>query len=172
MKNRAILTIGCPGSGKTTFASGLQHTVLLSLDDFRTALFGSKKKYWQQVAPADEPEDFNHPMRKLVRTVYTNALHCTCEQHFDVVLPNTHLFPDNFKEHVEILQSYDYEIKYHLFNVPIEVLLMRNSARFAEKPDDWCSPKYVQRCHKALNAPDAWWRSLPSSQLVIHSNGE
>lgn len=162
------LTVGCPGAGKTTWALAQRNAHVLSLDDFRIALFGSKSGYWLDI-------DANLWRRRILHRVWREALSATAlefrqaeingDKTPTLILANTHLTPAIFETDVKLLRGFGARVALKVFDTPIEELLHRNAKRDAA---DQMDPDILRRYHAAFTAEDAWWRSHAHDLIPVH----
>lgn len=154
MTARVTITVGCPGSGKTTWARSLDpvDNLVLSLDDFRVAMFGSKQEYWDKVVPVHGNE-----IRGLVWQCYAAALDrvLTAGWPGHVVLCNTALEFKNIERDLPILHKNGITPTLRIWDLSLLELHERNRNRPAV---EHISPDYVERCYAAMFRSDAWWR--------------
>lgn len=163
-QQRVVGLIGCPGSGKTTYARRFEPCdgwVHLTLDDFRQALWPPHRQIYWQVRQGCHDEN----ARQVLHRVKEAALETALAERFNVVMADTHLSPEVFAQELAIVARFGITIEWKLFDVPWEVLALRNAARARSDPAH-CQPEAILRLtYDLLNAKDAWWRSLPSEQL-------
>lgn len=163
--SRVIMTVGTPRSGKTSYAQRKRSEgyVTLSLDDFRTMLFGSKKRYWRLHMDEAQSNDalgqtqtnvshilnttYNHALRGLIKT--TNA---------KIVLANTHIMQSSLRMPLMFLESANIQPHLAVFLTPLEELHRRNNDSDGE---GHVPPDYLEECWHRMNDPDAWWRNHP-----------
>lgn len=115
------LTIGLPGSGKTTWAKKIRqehpHTVLVSRDGIRQELFGEFTNY----SPAQE---------SLVTSVQEKTVDKALEQGRHVIIHDMNLKKSYRKRWASYAVKHGAEFKYiDLTHVPLEHCLMRNMTR-------------------------------------------
>lgn len=147
-----ILTVGCPGAGKTTYAKDLARGgwVNLCLDDFRTALFGSKQFYHDHNAKWPS-------MRKLLHDAYDAAVRAALDLDFNIVMSNTHLYPKTFQGLLDELASRGVTPELRIFDVPFAELPRRNAERAF---DDRVPVDFLNQCFTDMHADNAWWRTF------------
>lgn len=149
---KVIMTVGAPGSGKTTYAKSLDPTqwITVCLDDIRGALFGDKKIYFKHL-------DENPWMRETVHRVNRGMIRTALSSGRNVILPNTHTNLASFRDVLQILEKNDIEPQIVVFDVPWDVLIARDRARseLEHVGDEFLRMSYEQQW-----APDAWWRSM------------
>lgn len=146
--SKIIITVGCPGAGKSTWAANLPTgTLRLERDMFRELLWGSRQSYH-----ADQME---HKNRVIVSAMVAAARAWPMDRpialtdtgiHWSAVAPFAPL-----RSEPEIV----------VFDVPLDVLIERNKTR----DEAHRVPEQVIRdFHTAMHAPDAWWRQYPHRQ--------
>lgn len=154
MTREVIITVGCPGSGKTTWAREQDPTkwLTMSLDDFRILMFGSKDVYWNKVVP-----HHGNPVRGFVWQVYARALD-TALMHWpgNIILCNTALDEKTSVRDFPILHKHGIVPKLRVWDMPLKELMERNRTRPVEER---ISDNYLAQCYQTMQAPDAWWRN-------------
>lgn len=153
MTREVIITVGCPGSGKTTWAREQDPTkwLTLSLDDFRIALFGGKDVYWNKVVPVH-----GNPVRGFVWQCYARALD-TALMHWpgSIILCNTALDEKTSVRDFPILHKHGVVPKLRVWDLDWPTLLTRNAYR----PElERISVEYLESCYKVMQSDTAWWR--------------
>lgn len=158
--------IGCPGSGKSTYArrfDPLDGWVHLTLDDLRQALWPPDRHvYWRL-----RTGRYDEETRRVLHSVKEAALEAALTAGFSVVMADTHLTPAVFARELEIVARHGSSIEWKLFDVPWDVLWARNEERATVDPAH-SQPEHVLRLtYEAMRAPDAWWRTLSPDQLEV-----
>lgn len=160
---RVVAFIGVPGSGKSTEARRYRPQdgwVHLTLDDFRQAIWPPHRRVYWEVREGY----LDHAAQSLLHAVQQEALRTALVEGFNVVLPDTHLRLSAFEKELRIIADFGIEIEWKLFDIPWPVLFERNKTR----PEEHRLPATVLLdSFKAMWAPDAWWRALPSHQIQI-----
>lgn len=122
-----ILTLGISGSGKTYWSKQWaeedpEHRIRLNYDDIR-CMFG---KYWVP----DRRE-------QLVKDTFMYALRQAMYMGYNIVIDNmSNLNPKHQKEYEKLIEEHNsfvesskYQLKYKLFDTPVEVCIERDSKR-------------------------------------------
>lgn len=153
---QVVFTIGCPGSGKTTYAEkrvyhGWQK---LCLDDFRVAIWGSKPLFWNVIQKGDQEA---RDASTTLRTVYHSAFDLLALSDVNLIVADCHLRHGEEQFQKARLGN---RVRLVVFNVPLAELLKRNSER---PEDDRVSEEYLRGCFDAFNNPEAWWRKYPDA---------
>lgn len=165
---QVIGLIGCPGSGKSTYArryDPLDGWVHLTLDDLRTALWPPDRHiYWKVRA-----NGYDEAARRLLHRTKELALETALAEGLSVVMTDTHLVAEVFAREREIVERHGLSIAWKVFDVPWDVLLARNEARARQNPSEHQPESVLQLTYEAFRSPDAWWRKLPSHQIEFVS---
>ncbi len=165
-KQRVVGLIGCPGSGKTTYARRFEPAngwVHLTLDDLRQAFWPPDRQVYWQV----RQRGWDQQALRLLHEIKLVALDTALTEGFSVVMADTHLTRAVFERELDIIARYAITVEWKLFDVPWEVLEEHNRARGRADPTHR-QPDYVLRlAYDAFRAADAWWRALPAEQLEI-----
>ena len=150
---RVVFTVGCSGTGKTVWARSQQNpqTALLSLDDFRVMLCGSKRAYWE----GSENRARSESIRAAMHDAHLFTLNSLLDRGLNVIMHNTHLSPSSFVREWQACLSRGIEPRFKLFDSDLEFLKLRNSQRPEEDriPDDLVEAQFDAFTHR-----DAWWR--------------
>lgn len=163
---RVVGLIGCPGSGKTTYArryDPLDGWVHLTLADLRQALWPPDRQVYWQVRKGSHDEG----ARLVLHSVKEAALEAALAAGFNVVLADTHLTKAVFARELEIVSRYKIIIEWKFFDVPWDVLHVRNEERGAIDPAHRQPENVLRLAYDAMRASDAWWRALPLEQIEI-----
>lgn len=159
---RVIMTVGCPGSGKTTWAKKQDPKfVILSLDDFRVALFRGKRQYWERLKEG--------AAGSLVERAFESALGLALRMGLDVIVCNTHVRYNTARRTLEIARGYDAEVELMIFSRPAAMLQDINHTR---PLDDRVSDEIVLDMVRLMYEPDAWWRTFEGSKTFVNSGNE
>lgn len=147
MNDGLIITIGCPGAGKSTWAGGLPNDCLrLERDRFREAIFGSRRAYHE--SPID---------RSTRSAVITNAMGAAMVHwpYRKFAVTDTGLIYRAVSPFMETATQMGLPITVAIFDVPWETLVERNKTRDPEHriPDD-----ILESCYADFMAEDAWWK--------------
>lgn len=120
-----IITVGAPGSGKSTwaveYAKTHEHVVLLSRDDFRKMITGSSLTEYKYKKSTENT--ITRMVTESVVAAFSNPLTQT------VIVHDTNLRESTRKSFYDIAQEYNLAYKEQLFDVPLAVLLKRNLHR-------------------------------------------
>jgi tRNA uridine 5-carbamoylmethylation protein Kti12 len=158
-----IMTVGCPGSGKTTFARSLDPAewVVLSLDDFRAALWGQKKVY-HTIVRTDTHPNATHAFKTILHESYVGALKGALSEGVNICLANTHLNKRSFSRDLSIMRRFGVTPRLRVYMWTLADLLRRN----AQRPDgERCDPDYIAALYASMHRPDAWWRQWPAELI-------
>ncbi|RNJ49426.1 ATP-binding protein [Methylocystis hirsuta] len=157
----AIMTVGAPGSGKTTYARGLDPTewITVCLDDIRAALFGDKKVYFKHL-------EANPWMRQMVHRVNRGMLRTALRAGKNVILPNTHTNHASFQDVLQILDKHEIDPKIVVFDVPWDVLVAREERRSAA---DTVGLPFLRDSYTQQWATNAWWRRMSNVEVIKQS---
>jgi predicted kinase len=152
-----IITIGCPGAGKSTWADANlgPDTLRLERDRFREAIFGSRRAYHESEMP-----------RKARSMVITKAMlnAMIYWPTYDWALTDTGLDPVAVEPFITTAEDCCVPIKLVIFDRPWRLLLERNQRRIEAHriPDDILNDRFG-----AFIAPDAWWRTAPYERIIV-----
>lgn len=122
---KIIMTVGCPGSGKTTWANEYVRQnsgfVILSRDDFREKLYGLDYRSEYKYTKAKEKTVTNAIFGAASSLLETEAVK-------GIIVADTNLNPATVNEW-ELRFAGNYDIKLEFFHVPWTELLKRNKTR-------------------------------------------
>ncbi|MFF9551174.1 AAA family ATPase [Methylobacterium fujisawaense] len=163
-RQRVVGLIG-PGAGKTTYArqffDPMKGWVHLTLDDLRQTFWPPDRHVYWQVRRTGWDEE----ARTLLHGMKVAALDAALAAGFSVVMADTHLTQEVFEAELQVIERYGLLCEWKVFDLSWEMLLARNEVRREIDPAH-CQPESVLRLtYDAFRAPDAWWRSLPPSQV-------
>jgi tRNA uridine 5-carbamoylmethylation protein Kti12 len=148
MTARLIITIGCPGAGKSTWAEKFlgDTTLRLERDRYREAIFGSRRRY--------HANDISKEARS---TIITQAMLQTMIYwpYRDYAITDTGLFYHSVSPFIHHAQRVGAAISLVVFNTPADTLRARNITRQDDHriPDDMLELMIAE-----FEKPDAWWR--------------
>jgi predicted kinase len=135
----AIVTVGIPACGKSTYARSLVAAgwVELNRDAFRAVVGGS----------------FGVPrVEAAVTRLWRNALREAARAGKDVVLSDTHVTRRSRKDVCKMLRRLGYDrVTAQVFEVPLDTCLQRNRARPEPVPDD-----VLHRMAETLSRQPVW----------------
>jgi predicted kinase len=118
---KAIITIGLPGSGKSTYFKG--HPGEVNRDDIRLDLFGEGEMIGYYSHPSLPQRE------KRVDEKRDEMISLLSKTGADVVISDTNLNPRYRYMLVEQLESIGFEVEYMVFDVPLDVCITRNDSR-------------------------------------------
>lgn len=157
---RIIMTVGCPGSGKSTWAAK-NHLdfVTITLDDLRETLFRSRRNYHNVSRD-------NAAAPVLLHRAYDESLRCALDSGFNVLLPNT-----NLSVRGSTLIALNLAARHRIvpelvvFDVPLTELIQRNASRpEAHRIDS----DFIYSTFCDLHADNAWWRTYVGPVRMIN----
>lgn len=121
---KAIICVGPPACGKTTFAEEYKrenpHTMIVCRDDIRRSLFNFGP--WGQYKSTRAKE-------KQVTKEHRELIRCSAGLRYDVIIADTNLNPGRNKNLEEYLDGFGFDIEYKFFDVLYETLLKRDLMR-------------------------------------------
>lgn len=130
---RAILTIGVPASGKSTYAESLEGKYLrVERDLMRVALFGDVAY---------------HGAEQIVTEYCRTWLELAADNGHDVIVSDTNLNKKFRGELVEFLQGLGYTVSFEVFDTPLSECLSRNAMRVDPVPE-----AVIHRMHSMMVA--------------------
>jgi predicted kinase len=157
------ITVGPPGSGKSTWADAnmTPTTLRLERDRMRVALFGTRRAYHE------------HPMPREARSlVVTEAMIGAMANwpHDDIILSDTGLELSAVDPFIALAKNYEIGVQIRLFVVPSEVLHERNRTRPEEQRID---PALLDEMIAKQFVDKPWWQELDlPMQIVMTHLGE
>jgi adenylate kinase family enzyme len=144
-----VMTIGAPGSGKSTYAAKLQKEGYLNVafDDLRIMMAGSKTHWWVR-----HGEDKS--ARAMLSDMYEAACNIACFRNRNVVLSGTNMHPGAERLFKKLTAAGRWVV-IKFFDLTWEELLERDAGRdpFERVPHDALRSFYEQ-----TQDPAAWWR--------------
>lgn len=141
MKNKLYLMVGCPGSGKSTYAKRyLTNAVYISRDDIRFSLVKENEEYFSK--------------EKEVFKVFVNKINNKLRDGYDVVADATHLNPSSrFKLLANLdLNKNKTEVIAIFIQVPLDVCLKQNEKRKGTR--SYVPKAVIKRMYYSLTAPN------------------
>lgn len=132
----AILTIGIPGSGKTTWAEQQSDFVNLNLDDFRAKISGDAA---------------NQDINKQAVEMRDAFLRRASNKQQNVILSDTNINPFFRQKLEEQLKQLGYSIQYKIFDIELEEAKKRNSMRQRQVPTEVIERMYNSLKEQNLN---------------------
>lgn len=118
---RAILTVGLPGCGKSTYAAGLSGVVEINLDNLRELICGDATD--QSVT------------RKAVGMRH-RLMNAYARDQRDVIFSDTHARRRNRLRLIRALKRLGYRVELVFFNVGEATCLQRNAGRARKVPEE------------------------------------
>lgn len=172
------ITVGIPGSGKSTFADRkFAHALRLERDRMREALFGSRIAY-HQACSADPA--LSQPLSYLVGSTMARAMRTALDGgiYRDVILSDTGVVWDSVKRFWRLARDRHMRVNVVYFDVPWDTLQERNATRSEEHrlPEDVL--KRFFRLREGLPMGDEvnerWWLdpNRVNSLIVVNEFGE
>lgn len=148
MKPGLIVTIGCPGSGKSTWAERNLPPECLRLerDRFRECIFGSRQGYHEHPSPRDIRSNvITHAMRVAMWAWPYNTYAVT----------DTGLQYHAVQPFIDHASNMNLETRLLVFDRPLDLLLERNQTR----PEEHRIPEDILlSCYESFVDENAWWR--------------
>lgn len=139
----AVITIGVPGSGKTTWAEQQKEFINLNLDDFREKLSGNAA---------------NKDVNKQAVDMRDAFLRRAAEKQQNVIISDANINPF-FREKLESqLKQAGYTIRHKIFDISLDEAKIRNSKRERKVPED-----VIEKMHNSL-------QSQINSNTLVSSN--
>lgn len=155
------LTVGCPGSGKTTWAHRVKSptTLVVEKDMFRIAMFGSKQEY------------FDHPMDKDVKAKTLRGACLGAMKHWrpgKFIVANTNIHAHWAAPFIRFAVKNDLPVHVAVFQTPLELLEQRNITRPA---CDFVPLDRIREAYDNMTNPTIqWWAGLPREISVEYIN--
>lgn len=118
---RAILTIGCSGSGKSTWAMQ-QDKRIICRDNIRRELIGLSigENLWENYHFDREAEVNNEVARQIKYVAQNNE---------DIIIADTNVSPKARNNLTKLLEQHGYQVETKVFDAPIQVCLSNNQKR-------------------------------------------
>lgn len=113
-----IITIGIPASGKSSkvseFLKENKNYIKVSRDDFR---------YMLRNQSITEPK-----IERMISKLLMISMKMAIKNNYNIIVDNTHLKEKYIKEIIKIISEYA-TIEYWVFNIPLDVCIIRDSLR-------------------------------------------
>lgn len=149
---KLIITIGVPGSGKSTWAkeeaTRLGNTLLVSRDDIRATLFGGLENY-----------RFSREKEDLVTRLETDTVKLALSSGKNVIVHDTNLHAKDSELWKEIAKEFKADFSKQIFKVSVAELLKRNHTR----GDKALPVSRLWDMYKAFRKLTGW---IPASELM------
>jgi predicted kinase len=131
--SKLIVSVGLCGSGKSTYASKLENTVILSSDELRLELYGDVNDQTHNDEVFKELHKRAKDALKEGKDVFYDATNVSAKRRKALV--------DEFRSHVDKLVAV-------YFDLPYEICLERNAKRDRVVPE-----RVIERMYKTLQIP-------------------
>lgn len=158
-KGKFIVTVGAPGSGKSTWADSItdSDTLRLERDRFRIALFGSQKAYWNQTEVFNGNRQRHRDLSALVGATMARAMDVALDlrTHKNVLLSDTASVWTQVMNFHKRAVAKGLKMEVHVFDVPWDIIFERNETR---DPDKKAHADFLRDTFDKVNDPHAWWR--------------
>ena len=112
----AIILVGIPTSGKSTFCKGQDHYQVLSRDNIRYYLFGEKYKQ-------------NHQDELEVTARYDDVFGTWTRLGYNIILDNCHCRESYIIQALKNLEAAGYTVRIRFFDIPLWKAFYRNIKR-------------------------------------------
>lgn len=143
-----IITIGCPGAGKSTWAEKNldERTLRLERDRYRECIFGTRRAYHESPISKEARSTL------ITQTMLQSMIYWPWREY---ALTDTGLFWHSVAPFVHHAQRTETPIRLVIFETPADTLRERNITRQEEHriPDDLLEAMIAE-----FEKPDAWWR--------------
>lgn len=118
---KAIITVGCSASGKTTFAESLHGFVNICRDDIRSEVIGSPVQ-WRSYK-------FKRENEKRVTEIQKERIEQAIQNKQSIVISDTNLNYKTRNRLKALFNKTDYQVDEKIFDVPLEELWKRDTHR-------------------------------------------
>lgn len=150
-----IMSVGCPGSGKTTFLKQLREknypeALYFSADEMRE---WEVKDGYYLLNKKKEPAIINQYELLVLSAFKTQK---------DIILDRTHLTYRNRKPYVDLANLYGYKIKMFYFQKTLATCIRQNNKRKKRCPEE-----HIKHCFKLLEEPTL---SECTSLFIFHES--
>lgn len=152
-----VVTIGCPGSGKSTWADKnlSSDTLRLERDRFREALFGTRRAYHNSEFP-----------RPLLSKAVTEAM-LAAQMFWPVpswAVTDTGIIKKAVNPFISHANRVQVPTTLVIFERSVALLKRRNRERIEPHR---IPPEILDEVIEQFNAKDAWWRESPLEKVFI-----
>lgn len=117
---KAIITVGIPGSGKTTWANEQKGFVNLNRDDIRKEIFQFENY---------SDYKFTKPNEKRVTEYMRDLIERITKDKRDIIISDTHLYAPGRVAFADFLEDLGYEVEYKLFDISFWDAVKRDEKR-------------------------------------------
>ncbi|MGN6820576.1 MAG: AAA family ATPase [Sphingomonas sp.] len=146
MKGKFAITVGAPGSGKSTWADQFEghDTLRIERDRMRVALFGSQRNYWDQTDVFNGDRTRHRKLSAIVGSSMARAMDTAInlDTHKNFIMSDTGAQWSSVMRFHERARRAGLEIEVNFFDVPWEILMERNKLR---EGTDKAAPEFFIR---------------------------
>lgn len=151
-----VVTIGCPGAGKSTWAEENlpEMTLRLERDRFRECLFGSRQAYYK------------HPLERDIKSFMVTESMITAQRAWPVnswAVTDTGMLFTAVKPFIRYAQ---------LRRVPVTLIVFERSKEYLREinhnraPEERVPDEILDDMIARFNDPDAWWKQDHGYQIM------